>query len=141
MSRAYLVLVATIGAMLGLGRGGIANATPSYPANAAGDWAGAIGSDGVAKHIFVHIHQTLSGGYAGTIDSPEGGNRNVPIRPIAAIDHAFAFAAGNAVFRGEWDSVRGQWRGTWMEAGASWPVNLRQDVDNATSTRLIHKPR
>ncbi|HEY5410882.1 MAG TPA: hypothetical protein VIJ94_09160, partial [Caulobacteraceae bacterium] len=123
-----------------LGSAGIAKATPSYPAHAAGDWAGAIESEGAAKHIFVHIHKTLSGGYVGTMDSPEGGDRNVPIRPIGAIDDSFAFAAGDAVFRGKWDATRGQWRGIWTEAGASWPVSLRQDVDNATSPRLIRKP-
>jgi hypothetical protein len=64
------------------------------------------------------------------MDSPDRGAARVPIMPIAAADHALAFAANGAEFRGDWDAARGQWQGVWTEAGASWPVSLRYDIDS-----------
>jgi len=140
MPKSFVLVAAILGALVVPGAAAIAGATPSYPANAAGDWSGTIRSGGAAKHIFVHIRRTLAGAYVGTMDSPEGVERNVEIKPLAATDGAFAFAAGQARFQGEWDAARGRWTGTWTDAGESWPVDLQQDVDSATSRRLIQRP-
>jgi hypothetical protein len=121
---------------VGLGAAGTASATPSYPASAAGDWTGTLGSGGAARHIFVHIHKTLAGAYLGTMDSPDSASREVALSPMSMTDGSLAFAAGDATFRGQWDPMHGQWTGTWTEAGQTWPVSLKQDVDNATSRRL-----
>jgi hypothetical protein len=118
------------GLTLALAAGTAAHATSSFPSSARGDWTGTLGSKSGAVHIFIHIHRTVSGDYVATMDSPDRGAARVPVTPIAAADHALAFAANGAEFRGDWDAARGQWQGVWTEAGASWPVSLRYDIDS-----------
>jgi len=124
------------GVALALAMAPVAHATPSFPPGATGDWMGTLGAMGAPRRIFIHIHQRLSGEYVGAMDSLDRDYASVPITPIAAADDTLAFAVDGAEFRGDWDAVHGQWRGTWTEAGASWPLNLTQNVDSRTSQRL-----
>jgi hypothetical protein len=102
----------------------LANATVAK--DVAGDWMGTLHAQGAAVHIVVHLHRSHQGGYVGTLDNPERGAASVPLKSVATSDGVLTFAvADGAGFRGGWDDAHGQWRGTWTEAGASWPLSLK----------------
>jgi hypothetical protein len=134
-----VTFIAVAGMALGLGTALPAWATPTFPANSAGDWAGTIGPSGARRHVFVHIRNT-SAGYVGRMDSPETSASSVPIAPIDAPADTLAFAGGGARFRGDWDASSGQWRGTWTESGASWPVSLKYDLEDTSPARIARRP-
>jgi hypothetical protein len=139
MIRAYGLYAAIVGVALVVGAAPLARAKPSFPSSAAGDWMGTVGSKVARRHVFIHIHETLSGGYVGTMDSPEGSAASIGIEPVAASGDTLAFSGGGAEFRGQWNNAHGQWEGTWTDADGDWPVSLRYEVRD-TGSRIVSKP-
>jgi len=113
-------------------------ATPSFPASAAGDWAGTVRAKDAPRHVFVHIHKT-QGGFTAVLNSPEGPAGGVVVRPLAADDGILAFAANGGEFRGRWSEANGRWEGTWIEAGVSAPLTLSFNDDSAMP-RIARRP-
>jgi hypothetical protein len=113
--------------------------TPTFPANATGDWRGMVQAKDASRHLFLHVHKTRAGDYVATLNSPEREPGALPVTPIAAEDGVLAFAADGGQFRGQWSQVNGRWEGTWTEAGVSAPLVLSMNVDS-TAPRIATSP-
>ena len=111
-----------------------ASATPTFPANATGDWRGMVQAKDAPRHLFVHIHKTRAGEYVATLYSPEDKAGDMVARPLEAPEGVLAFAADGGQFRGDWNDARGRWEGTWTQSGASAPLVLTLN-DDSTAVR------
>jgi alpha-beta hydrolase superfamily lysophospholipase len=99
---------------------------PAAAQNAEGDWQGtlALPNGGDLRLVF-HIRKDADR-YGGTMDSPDQGASGIPLGAIKADGASLAFDVPSlrGEFRGTWDDAGNQWRGDWMQSGLRLALNL-----------------
>ena len=93
---------------------------------AAGDWHGSLSMPiGIQLRIGLSLKHTASGGYEGTLLSPDQTARPVPLDEVKVEGGLLTFSikAANLSYSGHWDAARKAWVGE-VHQGASIPLIL-----------------
>jgi CubicO group peptidase (beta-lactamase class C family) len=99
-------------------------AAPAAAQDAKGDWQGTLQPAPTAKlRLALHI-AGADGTLTGTMDSIDQGAFGIPLAAIVQTADRLSFTvpAVGGTYAGQWNAEAKEWRGTWSQAGMSWPL-------------------
>ena len=108
----------------------MAAASAAWAEDPAGDWNGAVTTQGVQLHVAVHLRRGADGNWSGTADSPDQGAFDIPLTQVTAFadNINFDIPAVHATYKGGWDPAKAAWSGQLGQNGSPLPLDLKRGV-------------
>ena len=107
-----------------------------------GDWTGKLIVGAVALRVVFHLKQSRSGGWTGTMDSPDQGARGIPIPSVTFDGKRLVIDFPNIQAR--FDGVAQPDRrivGTWTQGGRQLPLALIRSATPNAAPKRPQEPR
>ncbi len=116
---------------------GLVLALPAFAEDPAGDWAGQLAG---GFKVAVHVEKAANGGYAGTMQSPNGESNRLDA-VIVSQDHLrFSAAKLDLTFDGAWDPRRKAWVGEFVR-GRAYALTLKRGDPASHSATPRKRPQ
>jgi hypothetical protein len=111
------------------------------PSTMVGTWQGTLKAGGIELRLVVYVSQTADG-FAAKFDSPDQGAKDLPFDSATVADGTLTLTAkaGSAVYTGKLTEDGTQLKGTWKQAGQSFPLDLRRD-DRVVALKRPQTPK
>ncbi len=121
-----------------LGSAGLSHASDPGDDPLQGTWLGKLSVGSTELRIVFHFVPDGSGGYTGTLDSPDQGAKGIKLGAIVLTDHALRvdIPAVAGTYSGTLSAEGGHFDGTWEQGGQSLPLN----IDRVTELQASVEP-
>lgn len=105
-------------------------------------YEGTLKAGAVEIRLVFHLFKQKDGSYAGTMDSPDQGARDIALDTVSVKDDAVRveLTAAKLVFEGKRNNDGQEIAGTFKQAGQAFPLTLKR-VARATESRRPQLPR
>jgi hypothetical protein len=106
--------------------------------NLVGDWQGTLQAGGVNLRLVLHVVKT-EGGLGGTLDSLDQGAFGMKLASVRQDGATLRFELAQPVaqYQGDWNAEAGEFRGNWMQGGASLPLSFKRATASAATAQPI----
>ena len=105
-------------------------------------WEGKVNTGALALRIVVKFNQNEDGTFAGTMDSPDQGTKDIPLNDIEMTNDSLTFKlnAANAAYAGKIEPDKSSINGTWTQRGAAFDLKLSK-VEKVTEVKRPQTPQ
>lgn len=107
-----------------------------------GDWQGVVKNGPVELRVVLHLKKDETGTLKGTLDSIDQGVTGIPISSISLKDSVLKFdvPSVDGMYEGKVDADRPALKGTWSQAGISFPLEFLPRVAPPEGKKRVLKP-
>jgi polyvinyl alcohol dehydrogenase (cytochrome) len=94
----------------------------------AGVWSGRIHAESQDLRIILHIRQTADGALSATFDSPDQGERDLPVDDFTfrELSLRFELKSTGRAYEGRFDAAKSEIVGQWKQGGEAQPLTLKR---------------